>query len=80
MDVLQAALFINGKPANLPAAALDALEWLQWLHKYADKHLVFSQPDSQKRLTSAIRGLKKELKPHLPERYEKKARSRKVKP
>lgn len=63
------AAFHNGEPANLPAAAMDALEWCEWLHKYADKHLVFSQSDSMTRLAAAIDELKKQLEPHLPPRF-----------
>lgn len=63
------ATFHNGEPTNLPAAAMDALEWCEWLHKYADKHLVFSQPDSMLRLAAAIEALKVELKPYLPARF-----------
>jgi hypothetical protein len=66
------ATFKNGVPVNLPAAALDALEWLEWLRQYAEKHLVFSQPDSQKRLEKATRTLRKHLKPHLPHEHVKK--------
>lgn len=63
------ATFHNGEPTNLPAAAMDALEWCEWLHKYAEKRLVFSQPDSMTRLAAAIEALKMELKPHLPARF-----------
>lgn len=77
MSENQKALFKNGVPANLPAAALDALEWLQWLEGYAKRALVFSQPDTMQRLSRAIQALKKELKPHLPEQHETRKRKRK---
>ena len=65
------ALFINGYPANLPAASLDALEWLLAFKEIMrerfteDKYL-----EARDRLQRAIDALKQELKPHLPEEYE----------
>jgi hypothetical protein len=56
-------------PTNLPAAALDALEWLEWFERFIEankqKHV---QPvaEYEKRLQRAKRALKKHLKPHLP--------------
>jgi hypothetical protein len=64
------AVFRDGEPTNLPAAALDALEWLEWLHRYSDGIRVFSQKDSRQRLKGAIRNLKKHLEPFLPEECE----------
>jgi hypothetical protein len=71
MNDNQKARFNRGVPTNLPAAALDALEWLEWLHRYSDGIRVFSQKDSRQRLKGAIRNLKKHLEPFLPEEYEK---------
>jgi hypothetical protein len=68
------ALFNKGEPTNLPAAALDALEWLEWLYKYAgESRRVFAprtHDESMQRLGRAVRALKEKLKPHLPHQHE----------
>lgn len=69
------AKFIDGDPANLPAAAMDALEWLLWFQKYSARHPIFSLSDSKERLAGAIQNLERQLEPHLPEEYQQKVES-----
>lgn len=63
------ALFIGGEPANLPAAALDALEWLELIlsAQKRGKDLVMDKAN-QARLTRCVDTLKGSLAPHLPYR------------
>lgn len=60
-------LWKEGEPTCLPAAALDALEWLEWLHDYSGRARVFSRYDSRGRLLSAIGALRKELQQQVPD-------------
>lgn len=66
------AKFIDGEPANLAAATMDALEWLWWFKRYSDNRRIFSQPDSSEKLAKTIISLQEYLEPYLPEEYEQK--------
>jgi hypothetical protein len=68
---METARFIDGEPANLPAAALDALEWLEWLRKHlAQQHHSATYDELRRRLALATDCLREHLVPCLPETYE----------
>lgn len=55
----------KGKPVNLEAAALDALEWLRWFKPELDSRMIHDPAvlkEWQRRLNAAIKALDK----HLP--------------
>lgn len=54
--------FLDGYPQNLAAAALDALEWFQWLDNRLGKMRLPGWEENQVRL----RGCIKELKTYIP--------------
>lgn len=59
-------IFTDGEPANLEAAALDALEWLQWLEILMNDNRFFhgrGWARNHVRLRAAI----KALTAHLPD-------------
>jgi hypothetical protein len=69
---MEKARFIEGEPANLPAAALDALEWLEWLRKHlAQNHAGVVYDEHRRRLALATDCLREHLAPCLPETYER---------
>ena len=53
------ARYLNGVPANLPAAAWDALAWLERMPRPADA-------ENRTRLESCTAALREQLAPHLP--------------
>jgi hypothetical protein len=66
------ALFRDGLPADLPAAALDALEWLDWLAGELTRP-AYLRPEYRglhERLARCAGELRRRLGPHLPGRYE----------
>lgn len=66
------AIFRAGKPVNLPAAALDALEWLIAFKQFMrENYREAKYHEARVRLERAITALTDQLKPHVPERYER---------
>lgn len=65
------AQFKDGEPTNLPAAALDALEWLEWLRGHSERtqYVFRHDTDSQERLARAVATLRERLEPYLPEQH-----------
>ena len=51
-------VYVDGQPGNLPAAAWDALAWLEWMPKP-------STPSLREKLERTITGLRMYLEPHL---------------
>jgi hypothetical protein len=51
--------FVDGVPANLEAAALDALTWLEWWQGYLSlNHRELKWDENRRRLTLCIQTLK----------------------
>lgn len=65
------AIFKNGYPQNLPAAALDSLEWLEWLERaISSGKIANNPPDTLSRLRRAVSFLSGFVGECLPEVYE----------
>jgi hypothetical protein len=59
----------DGKPADLPSAALDALEWVRcWRDRGAAWALLTDE--GKARVHRCIAALEEHLAPHLPHRFE----------
>jgi hypothetical protein len=65
------AVYHDGEPQNLAAAAYDSLEWLRWLQNHMTRPCLLGQEfnEERRRLRLAIESLEKELKPCLPPRF-----------
>ena len=58
----EAPEWTNGMPANLQAAARDAMEWLLLIRRLNDAgRWRFSEPDSRRRLDGCIDALRKQM-------------------
>lgn len=56
------ARFVDGFPDNLPAAALDALEWLE---VFRHSPLLAKRPEDRERLERCVTALREQVAPHL---------------
>ena len=61
------ALYVDGLPANLEAAANDALTWLEWFVKQDRKDACRLSGDNRQKLHAAIANLQQYLPKVEPE-------------
>lgn len=63
------ARYTEGVPDNLPAAAYDALAWLQLLKRRRQLSVNQLSPVGQQRFEACVSALERHLESHLPPVY-----------